>query len=133
MIQGATLDAAFADLQDAGCRVSTIAQIAAYVCLSRVKQLQHICILQPFSPLLFTQGPPAGPDRLVRRLSQQITVEEAQTEWEAEYDTDLADTADTQTNDPTTSKHLCASCYLQGKNCYMLAAYHFGIKKPSDF
>ena len=53
MIQGFTLDAAFADLQDAGGKVSTTAQIAAYVCLSRIKQLKHICVLQPFSPLLF--------------------------------------------------------------------------------
>ena len=36
MIQGATLDAAFADLQNVGCKVSTVAQIAAYVCLPRV-------------------------------------------------------------------------------------------------
>ena len=85
MIQGATLDAAFADLQDAGGKVSTTAQIAAYVCLSRIKQLKHICVLQPFSPLLFTRGPPIGPDRLIRRLSKNFTFEDACEEWQADH------------------------------------------------
>ena len=56
-----------------------------------------------------------GPDRLIRRLSQQITVEEAKTEWEAENATDLTDTDEAKTNGWMTTKHLCVSCYLQGK------------------
>lgn len=74
-----------------------------------------------------------GPDRLIRRLSQQITVEEAKAEWKTENATDLTDTADAKTNDPMTSKHLCTSCYLQGINCYMLVASQFGMKEASDF
>jgi hypothetical protein len=58
MIQGATLDAAFYDGQDAGSNVGEDGQVAAYVCLSRVKDLEHVAVLQAFSPLLFKQGPP---------------------------------------------------------------------------
>ena len=58
MIQGATLEAAFYDGQDTGHNVSMETQVAAYVCLSRVKELRKIAVLQPFSPLLFTQAPP---------------------------------------------------------------------------
>ena len=56
MIQSATLDAAFADFQDASSRDSRAAQRAAYVCLSRVKTMDSIQILQPFSALLFARG-----------------------------------------------------------------------------
>ena len=65
MIQGATLEAAFVDLLDGASKVSLPAQIAANVCLSRVKLLSSIVVVQPFSPVLFTRGPPAGPDRLL--------------------------------------------------------------------
>ena len=50
MIQGASLDATFVDAQEASSNVSTTLQIAAYVCLSRVKELRGISVLQPFSP-----------------------------------------------------------------------------------
>ena len=130
MIQGATLDAAFADLQDVGFTVSATAQVAAYVCLSRVKQLKHICILQPFSPLLFSRGPPVGPERLIRKLPQQTSREDAFSEWQSEW---VENEVEEETNNPMTSKHLFTSCYLQGKQNYMLAASQFGVKKASDF
>ena len=81
MIQGATLEAAFADLQEASCNVSSALQIAGYVCLSRIKELEKICILQPFSPLLFTRGPPAGPQRLIQKLQKEMTIEECFEDW----------------------------------------------------
>ena len=81
MIQGATLEAAFADLQEASCNVSSALQIAGYVCLSRIKELEKICILQAFSPLLFTRGPPAGPQRLIQKLQKEMTIEECFEEW----------------------------------------------------
>ena len=60
MIQGATLEAAFVDLQHGSSKPSVTMQIAAYVCLSRVKRLEHLCVIQPFSPKLFTLGNPMG-------------------------------------------------------------------------
>ena len=67
-IQRATLEAAFADVQHWSSKASMTSQIAAYVCLSQVKQLQSMCDMQPFSTFLFAKGNPAGPERLVRKL-----------------------------------------------------------------
>ena len=86
MIQGATLDAVFCEMQDAGGK-SRDAQILAYVGASRVRLLSRIYILQPFSPTLFTQGPPKGPDVLLRKLEGSITPIEALREWETPEDT----------------------------------------------
>ena len=72
MIQGATLDAVFCEMQDSSGK-SKDAQILAYVGASRVRLLSRIYILQPFSPTLFTQGPPKGPDVLLRKLTGTIT------------------------------------------------------------
>ena len=77
MIQGASLDAAFWGAQDAAGKVSMASQISGYVILPRVKEMLSILVLQTFSPLLFTRGPPTGPDRLIRKLSGAITSEQA--------------------------------------------------------
>ena len=132
MIQGATLDAAFVDPQDASSKVSQTMQTAAYVCLSRVKELLKICVVQAFSPLLFTRGPPAGPHRLMRKLGKKITTEEAAEEWWEESNKEPSE--DTKNaGSPLGIKHLCTSCYLQGKNSYMLGAKEFGVTRPEDF
>ena len=129
MIQGATLEAAFADLQHFSSRASMTAQIAAYVCLSRVKRLLSICVMQPFSTFLFALGNPVGPERLVRKLSGQITADEAIYEWSALDD----EAAEAEKMDPMARKHLCACCYLKGKKDYMLDARDFGVKAAADF
>ena len=90
-------------------------QIAAYVCLSRVKQLGSICVMQPFSPVLFAHGNPAGPKRLLRKLSGQITAEQAIMEWGAAEDAE----AESNKFDPMEQKHMCVSCYLIGKSTCM--------------
>ena len=86
MIQGATLDAVFCEMQDASGK-SRDAQILAYVGASRVRLLSRIYILQPFSPTLFTQGPPKGPDVLLRKLEGSLTPIDALREWETPEDT----------------------------------------------
>eukprot|EP00959_Pyramimonas_sp_CCMP1952_P225359 4713105-Pyramimonas_sp.AAC.1 len=77
MIQGATLDAAFADLQDSSNAGPMASQIAAFARLSRVKMLLRMCALQPLSTFLFSLGNPVGPGRPVRKLRGEITAEEA--------------------------------------------------------
>ena len=104
-------------------------QIAAYVCLSRVKRLPSICVMQPFSTFLFANGNPAGPERLVRKLSKQITADQAIHEWSALDD----EAAEAEKTDPMAKKHLCACCYLKGKAEYMLDARDFGVKVAGDF
>ena len=117
MIQGATLSAAFVDMLEVCTKVSLILQIAAYVCLSRVKTLGSICVMQPFSPLLFNRGPPRGPDRLIRKLQNKISPEEALDEWRDEYNEEKDATKDHC--NPLRASFLCASCYLRGKKGWL--------------
>ena len=72
MIQGATLEAAFYDGQDVASNIGGEAQIAAYVCLSRIKELDKIVVIQPFSPLLFKRGPPKASMLLERGSAAHI-------------------------------------------------------------
>ena len=81
MIHGATLRAAFRDAQRSGTNISMVNQIAAYVCLSCVQRLETICVLQAFSPLLFTRGSPQGPDKLLKKLHDPEALEEIIREW----------------------------------------------------
>jgi hypothetical protein len=113
MIQGATLDAVFSDAQDVGATVTMGAQIAAYVGFTRIKELSKICVLQPFSPLLFARGPPRGPERLIRKLSGVISSDEALEEWSEDNKPGNEDTA-TATGDPMRQKYRCTSCFLRG-------------------
>ena len=116
MIQGAALDAVFSDAQEASASVSMAMQIAAYIAFTRIKELVKICVLQPFSPWLFAPGPPRGPERLIRKLSGQITSDEALIEWINE-DTPVSDSVDKASGDPMTQKYRCTSCYLKRLRC----------------
>ena len=104
-------------------------QIAAYVCLSRVKRLLSICVMQPFSTFLFALGNPAGPERLIRKLSGQITEDEAIHEWSTFDD----EAAEAEKIDPMARQHMCACCYLKGEQEYMLDARDFGVTTADDF
>ena len=77
VIQGATLEAAFADLQHWSSKASMTSQIAACVCLSGVQRLICTCVTQPLSTFLFALGGPAGPERLIRKLAGRIAAEQA--------------------------------------------------------
>ena len=77
MIQGQTLDAAFADAQEIQTKPTCESHIASYIAFSRVKQMKNIWILQPFSPFLFRQGAPTGPAILMRKLRGEITAKQA--------------------------------------------------------
>ena len=50
--------------------------ISGYVVLARVKEAAAMCILQPFSLLLFARGPHKGPDMLLRKVSGQSTLDD---------------------------------------------------------
>ena len=113
MIQGATLKAAYMDAQHSGCNIGLVNQIAAYVCLSRVKQLEGIYVLQSFSPLLFNRGPPEGPERLLRKLENPSQTEDILAEW---Y-TDEA-LQDSKSGRPLSITHICTCCFP----CLMLGA-----------
>ena len=128
MIQGATLKAAYMDAQHSGCNVGLVNQIAAYVCLSRVKQLEGIYVLQSFSPLLFNRGPPEGPERLLRKLENPAQTEDILAEW---Y-TDEA-LQDSKSGRPLAITHICTCCYLKGNKYYMRSAADFGVTSNAAF
>ena len=131
MIQGATLDAAFWGCQDAISTVSMASQISGYVILTRVKALLSIFILQAFSMLLFSRGPPPGPDRLIRKLSGEITTDQAMEEWMQEEESDEGG-ANKKSKDPMDQHYRCTSCYLQGKDS-MHPLASFGVKDHKQF
>ena len=141
MIQGATLEAAFADLQETSSNVSPSSQIAGYVCLSRIKKIISIWILQAFSPLLFTQGPPKGPERLIRYLQKRLSAKDDEekdeisqacfAEWEK--DKDEKETKASEGKNPLDTKHRCTSCYLRGREEYKLPPKDFGITCRSEY
>ena len=66
--QGQTLPAAIIDLQ-LGRGVSVI---ASYVALTRVRCREDLLIYRPFEHDIFTQGPPEGPELLLRQDVAQL-------------------------------------------------------------
>ena len=74
MIQGATLEAAFVDLREACSNVSNSSQIVGYVCLSRIKELLRIGVLQPFF-FSMTVHPRTNLWSLIRKLEKRSTSE----------------------------------------------------------
>ena len=95
------------------------------------KNISITVVAQPFSPALFTRGPPAGPDRLLRMLSGQISAVQAVDEWLRETDDAVA--SQTALSDPMKRQHRCTSCYLRGEKAYMLDVRSFGVASPSEF
>ena len=71
-----------------------------------------MCILQPFSPLLFSRGPPQGPAILLKKLQGEYTVAEALEAWQEDATTENSKAKDL---DPMAQKYRCMSCHLQKK------------------
>ena len=124
MIQGATLDAVFCAMEDCSSKVRD-AQILAYVGASRVRLLSKIYILQQFSPTLFTQGTPKGPDLLLRKLEGTLSPAQALDAWEAEN-------ADEKCRDILKKEFLCVSCYRGGAKKHMHLPSAFGCTEAAD-
>lgn len=75
---GATLQACTLDLGVWDATPSREAQLSGYMCISRVKRSEDICITQPFSPNLFTNGDLIGPETLLAFHRGNITLPEAE-------------------------------------------------------
>ena len=98
-------------------------QIAAYIAFTRIKELVNICVLQ--------RGPPRGPERLIRKLSGQITSHEALIEWINE-DTTVSDSVEKASGDPMTQQYRCMSCYLKKASVYMHPIQKFGVRCKTE-
>ena len=81
MSQGGSLDAVLCNLPSPSEKVTTQEQIAGYVSLSRARRADKVLALQAFSPWLFRQGQPRGPELLVQKLRGDISAEDAETSW----------------------------------------------------
>ena len=62
-----------------------------------------------------------------------MTVEECFEEWANDTTENAAEKEAAGEKSPMASKHLCTSCYLKGKEDYMLPAKAFGMKQRQDY
>ena len=69
---GSTLKACTLDLEAWNAPSNRDAQLSGYMCLSRVKKCEDVCVTQAFSPNLFAQGDLLGP-RLLLDVHRQAT------------------------------------------------------------
>ena len=81
---GATLAACSLDLGFWDTAANRDAQLSAYMCLSRVKKAEDLCIARPFSPNLLSQGELIGPDTFLAVHRQTLTLADAKSKFEQE-------------------------------------------------
>ena len=75
---GDTLNAALIVCLAWGAKPDKPAQLSGYMCVSRVKSIDDIIIVQPYSPTLFAQGDLPGPELLLEYQRGKVDdVEEA--------------------------------------------------------
>ena len=133
MIQGQSLDAAFADVvnDDLFEKASEELHVTAYVMLSRAKFLHQLWVMQPFGQPLFARGPPLGPDLLLRKLRGDITTEDAVNAFE---DARLAASKEqgVKQKDPMDILFKCAACFLSDRPDYMKPPTAFGAHCRSE-
>lgn len=127
MIQGQSLEAAFVDIVNDNFfeKPNDELQVAGYTMVSRAKYLERVWIMHPFSQCLFTQGPPAGPHILLRKLQCEILAEEAAEEWRKKI-TDTGERKQTP-DDPMKALYSCTQCFLRGDNSHAKPAAAFGV------
>ena len=82
---GATLAACSLDLGFWDTVANRDSQLSAYMCLSRVKKAEDLCIARPFSPNLLSQGELIGPDTFLAVHRQTLTLADAKSKFEQEH------------------------------------------------
>ena len=80
--------------------------------------------MQPFWQNLFTQGPPAGPQLLMRKMKGEITTDEAAEEWKQQCA--VSDRLKKTPTDPLKMLYRCTQCFLRRSQDYMKPATAFG-------
>ncbi|CAL1144306.1 unnamed protein product, partial [Cladocopium goreaui] len=79
---GATLGACTLDLGTWDATTSREAQLSGYMCLSRVRKTEDLCIVQPFSPNLFSHGELIGPHTFLEVHREKLTLAQAKVRFE---------------------------------------------------
>ena len=131
MIQGQSLRAAFVDVgSNDGTEDSTEEQyLKAYVMLSRAKVLDNLWILRPFAKDLFHQGPPTGPNILMKKLKNELSWDQVHAEFDkaAEKDDRPARKPRRLPEDCLQKTYQCTQCLLSQQHPYMLPPPLFGV------
>jgi hypothetical protein len=135
MIQGSTLPAVFADTEgmedDSGSlKHAGESQISSYISFSRVRDKCGIWMMQPFSPFLFRQGSPVGPQILIDKLRNDLRLEDVDDAF-VERET-AKEPVGGKKKSLMEHKYLCAHCLLEGREPYMHTAIHFGAESAKD-
>ena len=81
---GATLSACSLDLGFWDSSSNRDGQLSAYMCLSRVRRTEDLCVARPFSPNLLAQGELIGPDTFLQVHRKTLTLSEAKQKFEAD-------------------------------------------------
>ena len=81
-LMGATLEACALDLGFWDTAPSRDAQLSAYMCLSRVKRCEDVCVTQAFSPNLFQNGELIGPHTYLEFHRKKLSVAQAKARFE---------------------------------------------------
>lgn len=76
-VQGASFLSAIVDCLTVDHCPKFSDMLAAYIGLSRIKFKELLLIAQAFSPALFCQGQPPGPESLMKVLRREITADDA--------------------------------------------------------
>ena len=79
---GATLGACTLDLGTWDATTSREAQLSGYMCLSRVRKTEDLCIVQPFSPNMFSHGELIGPHTFLEVHREKLTLPQAKARFE---------------------------------------------------
>ena len=74
------------DLGDVGARPSLDAAMRGYIGLSRVRAAHNLLLAQPFSPLLFSQGPQPFPSALMEVLRGNVVCAEVSAKMKEAHD-----------------------------------------------
>ena len=82
LFMGATLDACSSDLGFWDSSAPRDSQLSAYMCLSRVKRAEDVCVARTFSPNLLSQGELIGPETFLQVHRQKLTLNEAKSRFE---------------------------------------------------
>ena len=134
MIQGKSLEACFADVvhTDLTEEPTEELQISGYVMLSRARYPELLWILRAFSAKLFSQGGPAGPSILLRKLLGEISSEQALLEMrEAQCTKDMKET-ERKSKKKKVVLYCCTHCMLSKGENYMKPSHAFGADTTEE-
>ena len=106
-MQGASLGSVIVDCFPLDHCPKATDQLAAYIGLSRVRTKEALLIAEAFSPSLFMQGQPPGPETLMRVMRRDITADDAKRDSCRSFSPRLARCAS-----PALSLYSSASTYM---------------------